>query len=373
VRGVFVGLCGLVGCTSSRTLFEPHVDYAVGQFPVSVAIGDVNGDGVADLVVANWSGDDVSVLIGNGDGTFQPEQRQALGGNPAQVAAADLNSDGFEDVVTADTSVMTTTEGRLVNVLVGATTGLSSATGTTCEPYPFRIAVGDLDGDGHADLVIGHAGQLRYGQPQLTVLMGKGDATFSAGLVTEVSAESTGVVVADVNNDRIPDIVAAVGEQPLVSGVDVILGTGNGSFGPVAHTEVGPTGGLVQGLAVADFDRDGNLDLAAANSCTTTVMLGRGDGSFAPGDELGPLDCGTGALVARDLDGDGTVDLAVTGEYTDRLDIVLGNGDGTFGDVIRIPADQGARDIAVADLIGDGRPDLVVVNRGGTVDIYLHR
>ena len=249
---------------------------AIGNFPVSVAVGDFNRDGIPDLAVANGNDNTLTVLLGKGDGTF-------------------------------------------------TTQAVSPATGVA----PACIVVGDFNGDGIPDLAVSYLGN---GPGGITILLGKGDGTFT----TVAASPATGyapysIAVGDFNGDGIPDLAAANFESRTVT---VLLGNGDGTFKAAASPA---TSGDPESIAVGDFNGDGKADLAVPNSFdnTVTILLGNGDGTFTTA--ASPI---TGdqpvCVVVGDFNGDGKADLAVAnynnGSYLDpsTLTILLGNGDGTF-------------------------------------------
>jgi hypothetical protein len=253
--------------------FQTAVPYASGGFQAySVAVADVNGDSKPDLVVGNCSGNDtcdskssgvVGVLLGNGDGTFQPAVSYNLGvGSAVSVAVGDVNGDGKPDVVVANYS----SDGG-VSVLLGTGDGTFQppVSYNSGGASPYSVAIADVNGDGYPDLLVAN-----YGSDDVGVLLGNGDGTFQ----TAVSYGSGGspdysVAVADVNGDGKPDLVAANNNGT----VGVLLGNGDGTF-QTAMT-YGSGGSVALSVAVADLNGDSKPDLAVAN-CSTSGCDGAG-------------------------------------------------------------------------------------------------
>ena len=284
-----------------------------------VAIGDVNADGKADLVVLNTNDSTVGLLLGTGTGTFQAATTYAVGSYtyPTGLALADVNSDGRVDVLVANNA--TSSVGVLLSRSAG---GLAPAGQLPLAPgnSPQSLTTGDLNGDGKLDVVVGTAAG------SVALLLGTGPGTFAATASTFASGGSSvqRVQVADVNADGKLDVVTA---NPFEHSLSVLLGTGTGSLGSATSYSAG-SNSAPPSLAVGDLNRDGRLDLVAANYALNSVgvLLGQGTGDFPA-----------------------TATLYSTGNNT------------------------APNDVAVADVNGDGRPDIVTANfTTGTVGVLLN-
>jgi uncharacterized repeat protein (TIGR01451 family) len=290
--------------------FRPGVSYDAGLNPTSIAVGDFNGDGKMDLAVGNATGETnngVCVLLGNGDGTFQTAVNYPTGADVYSVAVGDFNEDGLADLVVANGGSNT------VSILLGKGDGTFQAPVNYAIPNPQSIAVGDFNKDGKADLAVG-----LYYTNQVSVMLGNGDGTFQSGVNYGTGQEPTAVVVADLNGDGAPDI--ALSDQNS-NDVSILLGNGDGTFKNMVSYAVGDGPGS---LAVIDLNGDGRPDLAFGGlGGNLTVLLGSGDGSFGM-----PLKFQTGSnlwpVVAGDFNGDGKADLAV-GKYVGGVFIFLGS------------------------------------------------
>jgi hypothetical protein len=362
---------------SPAAKFAPAVPYFAAN-ATFVAIGDLNGDGHSDLVAANFCGDGcgddgVSVMLGNGDGTFQDGVNYSSGGCwYASVAIGDVNGDGKPDLVVASSFRRDQCNGpgdEGVSVLLGNGNGTfqppavysSGGQGTGARLTGF-VALADLNGDHHPDLVVANDGSNSVG-----VLLNNGDGTFQPAVNYSCGAFSArSVAIADLNGDGHPDIVAAGG------GVSVLLGNGNGTFQPA----VGYSSPNTVAVALGDLNGDGHPDVvvgkqapSANDAKTFDVLLGNGDGTLQAAVSY-PVAVGISWAVAiGDVNGDGDLDVmaadgaATVQNFTGQVSWALGNGDGTFRAAQhRSTGGKMSYSVAVGDVNGDGRPDLVVPN-----------
>ena len=340
--------------------FGARTDFVTGKNPKAVAIGDLNGDGHADLVLANYAAHTVSVLLGNGDGTFRAKTDFPAGSYPQHVALADLNHDARLDAVVVDRGA------NKVSVMLGNGDGTFGgrtefATGST----PVWVAIGLLNADGHADLVVANSGT-----NTVSVLLGNGNGTFQAKTDFTAGSGPRSLALADLDANGRLDLVAANSTAATVS---VLPGNGDGTFGAATSYA---TGANPQAVAVADLDHDGTPDLATADysANTTSILLGRGDGTFAPRASY-RVGNQPNALAIGDLDGDGNPDLAITDWFTwdfATLSILPGHGDGTFGAQRHAATGSDPWAVVSGDLNRDGTPDLVTANYGAnTISVLL--
>ncbi len=346
--------------------FQPALTFATGTLSYSVAVGDFNGDGIQDLALANYgaSGGSVSILLGNGDGSFQPPRNFGTGAGSNFVAVGDVNGDGTADLVVADVV------GNDVSVLLGNGDGsFQPARSFAAGTRPYALALADFNGDGVPDLAV--VDSPISGSGTVSVLLGTGDGSFQPAQTFAVGSHPASVAVGDFNGDGRPDLaVADFGSSGQGSDIRVLLGTGDGSFQPAGTYAVGRSSVFVM---AGDLNGDGALDLAVANQSSNdvSVLLGNGDGSFqsAPHFAAGIQPA---AVALGDFNGDGIPDLAVANAGSNDVSVLLGNGDGSFQPAVTYAAGSDPQAIAVGDFNGDGIPDLAVANYGGgTITVLL--
>jgi hypothetical protein len=343
--------------------FIAPVEYSAGADGVfDAATADFNNDGRPDLVTANYD-NSVSVLLGDGQGGFGSATLLGVGNHPRSVAVGDFNDDGNMDLATANQGDYTPYAPPSVSVLLGNGDGTFGPVRTIAtEGNAHSVAVGDFNADGNLDLGVGSADYYAGYYTWASVHTGDGAGNFSAQNVNALFNGIFGSAAADdLNGDGADDLV--VGDNRYGSGVYVFLGAESGSLHPAV---VMYTGSLVEDVAVGDLNGDGILDIAAANSWYdygVSVMLGNGQGGFSAAQRYG-AGLGSGTVVLGDFTGDGHIDIVFGGSS-----IVRGFGDGTFSVAELNPS--GGYSVAAADMNGDGWLD-VISRSYNTVSVSLN-
>src|SRR5581483_7002215 len=364
-----------------------------GLYTYSVAVADVNGDGKADVFLTNQcvssvdcNSSSIGVLLGNGDSTFQGAQTYSSGGQTAySVSVADVNGDGRPDLLVANNCQ---SGGGCSSGRIGVLLGNGDGTFQTAQAYAsdgaiaVSLAVADVNGDGRLDLLAANvcSSNIYCGTGALGVLLGNGDGSFQAAHAYTSGGQIANFAAAsDVNGDGKPDLLiasACQNSQCINGAISVLLAAGDGSFQTTQTYASG--GGDAISVAVADVNGDSKLDLLVANNCQSSgnctvgsigVLLGNGDGSFQAAQTYASGGYAALSVAVADVNGDGKPDLLVADTCQSINDctsggigVLLGNGDGSFQAAQTFAAGNGAFSVAVADVNGDATPDLLVAD-----------
>ncbi len=321
----------------------------------SAALADLNGDGVLDMVAESDSDDIVSVMLGNGDGTFGAGTSLQVGVNPSSVALGDVNGDGVLDILTSDFDDYT------VSILLGNGDGtFQTRTVVQTGADPISMSLGDLNGDGLLDIVT--AGNV---DDTVSIMLGNGDGTFRARTTVASGSSPRSVTLGDLNGDGVLDMVTADSGDDTVS---IMLGNGDGTF-RTRTTEA--AGDSLRSVTLGDLNGDGRLDIVTADgaNATASIFLGNGNGTFQA---RTTVQTGTlpSSVTLGDLNGDGTLDIITADATSTTVSILLGNGDGTFNPRTTVASGNSPRSVTLGDLNGDGVLDIASTDSVGA-SIFL--
>jgi hypothetical protein len=346
--------------------FGPPMPFPVGAVPQEVAVADLNGNGIPDVVASNRGGASVSALLGVGDGNLQPAGTFRSGGElPQGIAIGDVNGDGIPDLVVANFGA------NNVALLLG------NGDGTFQLPRIIGQGIGchhpilaDFRGVGILDVAV-----TDQGSGSVIVMLGNGDGTFQPGVRYATGRLPTGLIAGDFAGNGAMDLAVVNSASDTVS---VLLNNGDGTFQAAVNY---PVGAMPMSVGVADVTGDGILDLVVADMGRTgqdsgyTVLPGNGDGTFIP---LPPRICFGWRIwdIWPDwIRPDPPIwDLVVTDTGGDRVGVLLNDGQGNFSDPIAFDVGgHSPANFAVADMNGDGLLDLVVANAGSnSVSVLLN-
>ena len=290
--------------------FGTKTSYAVGAGPYSVYAGDYDGDGWLDLASANNSADTVTLLHNNGDGTFAAGGTIPVGAKPARAIIARLDNDAMADLAVSNFN------GASIWVFPGSGSGFTTHTSYVAGTSPQWFDLGDVNNDGRADLIVPNSQSSTLG-----IYLAQTDGTFAAEVSYPVGWGACSAAIADFDRDTLPDVAVA---DYFDNTMSVLRGTGGGAFGPRAPSTA--SGAEPSWATASDFDGDGAPDLVIANKGQNVVTLlqGRGDGTFAA-----PIELAAGAVVlgviAVDLDRDGRIDLVSTATDDSAVNVLMNN------------------------------------------------
>ncbi|MGC1544180.1 MAG: FG-GAP-like repeat-containing protein, partial [Candidatus Acidiferrales bacterium] len=357
----------------------PITTLTTGTNPDFVVTGDVNNDNFQDLVVANFTDGTLSVFLGGGLGSFGTPTTVPVGKGPTWIATgnfnAKTNTSGIIDLAVANQVDNT------VSILLGNGDGTftaapSSPLALPSGSSPTSIAVGDFNKDGYADLAV-----VNMAANTISIFLGNGDGTFKTPTTVVTGSTPTSIVAAAFNPSN-PSLIDLAVTNSADNTLEIFIGNGDGTFqkGVTYNTGVTPLY-----VAAADLNVDGNLDLAVADSGVATssntvgnsvsIFLGNGDGTFIlPGGSRLDYPAGTNptSITVADFNDDGLPDLVVTATGDNSFSLLLGGGGGTFDSPIEVPVGTTPDSGATADFNGDGLPDLAISNYGSnSVSVIL--
>jgi hypothetical protein len=344
-RGVFASFAG-------------STNVGVGTSPLSVTLGDVNGDGKLDLLTANTASNNVSVRLGDGLGGFAGSTDVAVGASPQSVTLGDVNRDGKLDLLTANTG------GSLNTVSVRLGDGLGGFTGSTnvgVGSGPVSVTLGDVNRDGKLDLLTSN-----LNSNTVSVRLGDGLGDFTGSTEVGVGSLPYSLTLGDVNGDGKLDFLTANRNSGDFS---VRLGDGLGGF--TGSTNVTGVGSSPNAVTLGDVNGDGKLDLLTANILSNDVSVRLGDGL---GGFTGSTNIAVGAnpisLMLGDVNGDGKLDLLTANNGSNNVSVRLGDGLGSFTGSTDVGVGMNPRSVMLGDVNRDGKLDILTAN-GASNDVSV--
>ncbi|HEY6769281.1 MAG TPA: FG-GAP-like repeat-containing protein [Candidatus Sulfotelmatobacter sp.] len=336
--------------------FNPQVKYSAGAGtdPVAIAAADFNGDGKPDLVVANSGNNSISVLMNNGTGAFAAPVKYGVSGLPTAVAVGDVSGDGIADIA------VTTSSNNNVAVFFNNGSGAFAIHGNFgTDGSPHSVVIADFNGDGANDLAVAN-----QSGNDVSILFNQGSGTFATAVnycvVAATGACNAGgsvnplsLVAVDLNGDGKQDLAVASSAQSVVT----LLNNGSGVFTLTAQSS---GSNEPQAIAAGDFNKDGFQDLVVADGTANSFEIFNGNGTGNLGSPLRYLS-GNGpiSIASGDFNKDGKLDVAVVNVIDNNVAVILGNGDGTFQDIAGFVSGSNVRSIAIGDFNKDGKIDFL--------------
>jgi len=362
---LFIALLFCIKHVNAQVCFSGPTNFSVGSSTPSaesVVSGDFNGDGKLDLATANYSAGTISVLLGNGAGSFGAASTFTVGTNPYSITKGDFDKNGIVDLAVANYT------SNNVSVLLGIGTGnfsavVNYATGAGAN----SVVSADFNGDGNPDLAVAN-----YTANNITRLLGTGSGTFNTPVNFAVGTSPQGMCVGDFNGDGKKDLAAA---NYGSNNTSVLIGNGSGNFSAAVSYA---TNTQSESVCNGDFDGDGDADLAVANfgANTISVLLNNGSGIFGASTNYT-----TGAtttpdgIYTIDYNNDGKLDIVTANASGNSVCAFTGNGNGTFATAITftLTGASAPRSVIAADFNGDTKPDLAIANsNSNNVSILLN-
>lgn len=333
--------------------FTPAASFPVGFFCLSLTAGDFNSDGRVDLATTSRDSQEVSVLLADSPGSFQNPVTYVAGRDPLAIVNGDFNSDGNADLATANFG------SNSISVLLGKGAGLFTREKNfkSRGNRPNFAVAADFNRDCKMDLATANVDS-----NNVSVLIGNGNGDFQKPATFGAGIQPFHLAVGEFNGDTFPDLVVSNAGVPFSDpgSVSVLLGNGNGTFRPPINSL---TADAPVSTGVGDFNGDNKADLAVVNfrSNSVSILLGQGNGNFQPAPTLVfPTLSGLISLAAGDFNRDGKLDLEIVSTFQSTVFIMLGNGDGTFqrGTDITFPIARSIGIFVVTHLDNDGKADL---------------
>ena len=336
-----------------------------GNQPKASYSADFNGDDVIDVAVANFADNNISILLGQGDGIFNPATPEtvAVGSQPNSIIGGDFNGDQNIDL-----AVVNSGNNNMTILLGNGQGGFTSAGIISTGSGPNKVIADYFDGDQNFDLAV-----VNSGSDNINILLGNGGGVFSQSDLVSAGDQPKSVISADINDDSINDLLTANSGDNTIS---IFIGNGDGTFSPGSPATISVTQQPTD-LTKADFNGDNITDLAVVNFLSNDVyiFIGNGDGTFTPASTPSfNVDTAPIAVISHDFNDDDKDDLIVSNSGSDNVFVFLGNGDGTFYSSVSYNTGDQPYHIIKNDFNNDDLTDFLTTNNiGNNISVFLRK
>lgn len=352
---------GAVRYLTSAVTFATPTTAATGMLPRRDIAADFNADGKLDIAASNNNSGTVSVLIGNGDGTFKTALSLTAAGVVQDVGAGDVNGDMKMDIVASNNAMIYVFLGN------GDGTFQTAKTFSAGVTNPAALALGDLNGDMKLDVVYGSQVTANAG-----IALGNGDGTFKTPTVQPTAGNVLDIELGDIDGDKKLDLLTTSGNTAQLQ---VFIGNGDGTFKAAANSATGTT---PASIAIGDVNGDGKVDVFVGNAGGSSVSVFVNAGTALPATATATPMIGGGmnpeTIAAADVNGDGFVDIVTCNPAANKWSYLPGMANNMWGAAVNTATVSQPNGIMIADLNGDKQPDVVATNgNNAQLQIFLQQ
>ncbi|MEO2035787.1 MAG: FG-GAP-like repeat-containing protein, partial [Planctomycetaceae bacterium] len=358
------GVDDIIGTSTIGTLlstgdgiFVNRLTHSLPSYSRLTDLQDVDGDGLLDAFVTNLFDNTLRVLFSNGDGSFE-ETVFVIPDLPLAVGVGDIDSDGVKDILVS-VGDDRFEGGALYTLRNNGDRDFTDAIACNCiDDAQGSILIEDINGDSHADVIVGSDFQ------SVSVMLGSGDGLLQDAVRYSTANVSSGgaprdVILSDLNGDEIADLIVARSSTGV--GLTTFLGVGDGAF--IRRTEYTLPGINHYFLTIAELDGDGFDDIIVVRDSKASILVGAGDGMFSSGQQFDIGNTSGGGVAVSDVSGDGRLDIIASLPQDNEVRVFLGEGDASFGEALTVLRPDDPSSLFLSDQDNDGLDDIIVANK----------